>query len=194
MGWFGLTKSRDSNREIEEIRRLKSSLQDSFFNVKRDMTSVGEWIKKFDSREKINEQRFKEIEKKLAMLQGMMEYHASSQKARQGERSIVHERVQSLERSNQSFMNVQTLKKVSKRLTPMQKKVIALLSLAKKPLDYNTIAKELRISVVTVRRHINDIKRAGLEVKEKVSLDSKRKVFYIEEEIKERILTNKYKK
>jgi len=189
MRLFGFMKKRDFEREI---RGLKSGLQESFSGVKKDMTSAGDWIRKFDKKEKLNEQRFKDIEKRLVVLQGMMEYGIPSPKTRSEERSIVHERVQSLERSNSSFMNVQSLKKISKRLTPMQKKVIALLSLAKKPLSYNTIAKELKISVVTVRRHINDIKRTGLEIKEKVSVDNKRKVFFIEEKMKKNILVEKY--
>jgi len=195
MNLFGFGKKKKYEKEI---RGLKKSLEESFSNVKRDMDSVGKWIEIFRKKDKDYAKRFEEIERKLTVLSGLienglMEYKISRPKKNLNSRSIVHERVQSIERSNQSFMNVQSLKKVSKRLTPMQKKVVALLSLAKRPLEYNTLAKELKISVVTVRRHINDIKRAGLKIKEKVSVNNKRKVFFIDERMKQKI-TNRIKR
>lgn len=178
--------------EAEEIQRLKSSLKDSFSNVKQDISSIGDWIKVFKEKDKTHEEKFKEIDGQIQVLQRLVEHQMAKNEDNLNERSIVHERVQSFNRSDQSFMNVQkavgSTKSISKRLTPMQKKVVALLSIAKKPINYETIARELRINLVTVRRHINDIKRAGLDIKEKVSVDNKRKVFFIEEQTKQKII------
>ncbi len=192
MVWWFFGKRGGNNADSEELQRLKTSLKDSFSNVKQDIGAIGDWIRVFKEKDKEYERRFKEMDRQLRVLQGMMEYQMGKKREDLDERSIVHERVQSFNRSNQSFMNVQrgvqSMKSIGKRLTPMQKKVVALLSIAKKPLSYETIAGELKINLITVRRHINDIKRAGLNVKEKISVDNKRKVFFIEDQIKQKIM------
>jgi len=77
-------------------------------------------------------------------------------------------------------MNVQVLKD---KMTPSQKNLLNLLRNASIPLDYEIIAKELGLSTVTVRRHMNDIKRL-FEIKEMRDVDRGRKVFYIDKEAK----------
>ena len=84
-------------------------------------------------------------------------------------------------------MNVQSLKNLKEILTPAQKRVIQLLNSTEIPLEYEDIAKSLGISIVTVRRHINDMKKMGFQVKEKMNINTKRKVFYIERGIKKAI-------
>ncbi|MEK6907110.1 MAG: HTH domain-containing protein, partial [Nanoarchaeota archaeon] len=98
-----------------------------------------------------------------------------------------HERSRAFKRSNQSFMNVQSLKKLKEYLTPAQKRIIQILNVAEIPLEYEDIARELKLSVITVRRHVNDIKKMGFQVKEKINIDNGRKVFYIERAIKRAI-------
>ena len=84
-------------------------------------------------------------------------------------------------------MNVQNLKE---KLTPSQKRVLNLLNKSSVPIDYETIANELKLNIVTVRRHVNDIKKV-FEIKEMMDIDRGRKVFCIEKEVK---LTLKQKK
>src|SRR3989338_7677420 len=94
------------------------------------------------------------------------------------------ERIQSFNRSNQSFMNVQSIK----NLTPAQKQILALLSYAGGPMDYEGMAKKLGLSVITVRRHLNDIRRYGLNVEEKVSARGRKKVFSLDKKTRSMIL------
>ena len=62
-----------------------------------------------------------------------------------------------------------------------------MLNLAEIPLEYEDIARELKLSVITVRRHINDIKKMGFQIKEKMNVDAGRKVFFIENVMKRAI-------
>src|SRR3989344_946585 len=75
--------------------------------------------------------------------------------------------------------------------TPAQKRVIQLLMIAETPLEYEDIAKELKLNIITVRRHINDVKRLGFEIVERINTESNRKVFYIEKEVKKMIRAKK---
>jgi len=61
------------------------------------------------------------------------------------------------------------------------------------PLEYAQIAKKLGLNIVTIRRHINDIKRTGFEIKEKINAQKKRKVFYIDGKMKKLVLKGKIK-
>ena len=79
-------------------------------------------------------------------------------------------------------MNVQN-QPLKDKLTPSQKRVLNLLDKTSIPLDYETIANELKLSIITVRRHINDIKKV-FEIKEMMDVDRGRKVFYIGKEAK----------
>ena len=91
-------------------------------------------------------------------------------------------------------MNVQSLDNLKERLTPAQKRIIQVLDMAEMPIEYEDIARELGISIVTVRRHVNDIKKMGFQIKEKINVDAKRKVFYLEKDIKRAIKAIKHRK
>jgi len=191
MFWFFKNKKEDYDSKINSLDNL---VKTSFSNVKDDMTKVSNWIKFFKTNEIKQDDQIKELNNKLERLISEVSslkvlYEKAPEPERSIERSsrsIVHERVQSFKRSNQSFMNVQSLDNLKERLTPAQKRIIQVL-----PLEYENIAKELKLNIITVRRHINDIKRIGFDIKEKVSVDNGRKVFYLEKEMKKSILSKK---
>ena len=194
-------RKKNKKSEFEEIfskiNSLNSTTKSSFRNVKKDMGSVSKWIKYFKNNEIKQDNEIKKINKKIDFLISEIgdlrelyeEAPEPENNVRSNERSIVHERVQSFNRSNQSFMNVQSGLNVD--LTPAQKKIISVLTVSKRPISYETIANELKLNIVTIRRHINDIKRIGFKIKEKMSVDTHRKVFYIEKEVKKHILSRK---
>ena len=194
MFWFFKNKKEDYDSKINSLDNL---VKTSFSNVKDDMTKVSNWIKFFKTNEIKQDDQIKELNNKLERLISEVSslkvlYEKAPEPERSIERSsrsIVHERVQSFNRSNQSFMNVQSSLKGS--FTPAQKKIISVLTVSDIPLEYENIAKELKLNIITVRRHINDIKRIGFDIKEKVSVDNGRKVFYLEKELKKSILSKK---
>ena len=187
MFWFFRKKDSDFNRKLES---MNSMLKNSFDSIKNDMGLVSQWINAFNKKHQEYDKKFERMLSRLERLEEKLEKKHDLSSVNE-QRSIVHERVQSFKRSNQSFMNVQSVKKLGQRLTPAEKKLIQLLYIAKRPLDYDEMAKELKVSVVTARRHMNDIKKVGFQIEEKKDLDSGRKVFFIEERIKKAISSKK---
>jgi len=162
-----------------DIEHIHNVMQNSFKTVKSDMKNVSTWISHFKDRHSNHEDKFENLIKEVQNLKKIHEQHLENHHS-EGERSSVHEHVQSFERSNSSFMNIQSLKN---KLTPSQKKVLRLFHRAGVPLDYETIANELKLSVVTVRRHVNDIRKV-FEIKEMRDIDRGRKVFYVDKKAK----------
>ena len=175
-------------REDHEIKNVHNIMEKSFSNIKKDMSNISSWINHFKDKHERHEDSFDKVIKEIEEIKRMFEQHMKEHHFEQPiERSITIERVQSFNRSNQSFMNVQNLKE---NITPSQKRVLNLLNKASVPLDYETIANELKLNIVTVRRHVNDIKKV-FEIKEMMDIDRGRKVFCIGKEAK---LTLKHKK
>ncbi|MBU1245775.1 MAG: HTH domain-containing protein [Nanoarchaeota archaeon] len=179
--WF---KKKEGDSE-EKINQLHSSLKSSFSNIKRDFEHSMGHIDHLHSKKEEHHGRLTKIEERLILLEQML-LDLKGKKSKVGRSTI--ERVQSFNHS-ESFMNVQTIK----NLTPSQKQVVFLLLQSKNPLNYQVIADKVGSSIVTVRRHINDIKRAGVEVKEKISVKNRSKVFYLNDELKEELGQKKVK-
>ena len=177
--WF--FKKKDGN----EIKRIHGIMENSFSNIKKDMGNLSSWVKHFKGKHEEHNDSFDNLVKDIKYIKKVFESHMEEHHS--NEHSIVHEHVQSFNHSNQSFMNVQSLKN---KITPSQKKVLNLLNKANMPLDYETIASELKLSIVTVRRHINDIKRV-FEIKEMKDVDRGRKVFYIDNKAKMKLKRKK---
>lgn len=180
--WLFSSKKRDNNNVITS---MQEGIKESFDLVKGDFKKVSGWINTFNKRTIEHDERIYILEGKVNKLMNLII---------DGDQVI--ERVQSFNRSSQSFMNDQSNKDsgFSERLTPIQKKVVAFMIGLDIPLEYSQIAKKLGLNIVTVRRHINDIKRTGFEIKEKVNTKNKRKVFYIDEKIKKMILRGRSKR
>lgn len=174
--WFFRSKN------SSEIKKIHTIIEKSFSNIKKDMNNFSSWITHFKAKHEKHDDSFDRLIKEVEDIKKKFEKHIEIHHSENylNERSIAIERVQSFNRSNQSFMNVQILKD---KLTPSQKKVINLLNRANIPLDYETIAKELKLNIITVRRHINDIKKV-FELKEMNDIDRGRKVFYIDKKAK----------
>ena len=172
------------NKKEDKIKKIEGDLKNSFSNIKRDFSTVHEFLNHFRKKHDDHDKRFERIERELEMLQNLIAQTPSSD----DERSIVQSRSIAFNRSIDPFMNVQSLKNT---ITPAQKKVIHALSLAEIPLEYEDLAKELGLSIVTIRRHLNDLKRMGFDVKEKINIENGRKVFFIERAVKKAIMRRK---
>lgn len=176
-------------KKDDEIVKIKDNLKNSFSNIKRDVGLINELLDHFRSKHSEHDQRFERLERNLAEIKQLLAKKSTVNERL--ERSIVHERSRAFKRSNQSFMNVQSLKRLKENLTPAQKRVIQLLNVTEIPLQYEDMAKELGVSVITVRRHMNDMKKIGFQVREKFNIDTKRKVFYLENVVKGAIRSKK---
>ena len=173
---FWIFGKKKSEHLVDDLHKRTS---ESFSRVKIEMEKVGAWISHLDNHRKLHHGKINEIEKRLFVIEELIK------SAVQTEHSNIQSfnRVQS--RSNQSFMNVQSL---SDKITPKEKNVILCLLESDFPLEYSMLAKKLGISVITTRRHINDIKKSGFNIEERMDVNTKRKVFFIKNEIKRAIL------
>ena len=192
MGFWIFGRKKD-----DDVDKIRDNLKHSFSNIKNDIQSIHNVLKHFkqkheehDEKHGLHSEKFEKLEDEISRIHEILE----ELDRRKPERSIVHELVQSFKRSNQSFMNVQSLHNLKERLTPAQKRIIQVLDMAEMPIEYEDIARELGISIVTVRRHVNDIKKMGFQIKEKINVDAKRKVFYLEKDIKRAIKAIKHRK
>ena len=172
------------NKKEDRVKKIEDNLKGSFSNIKKDFGTIHEFISHFKKKHDDHDERFERIERELEMMRNLIVQTPSSD----DERSIVQSRSIAFNRSNDPFMNVQSLKNM---ITPAQKKVIHALSLAEIPLEYEDLAKELGLSIVTIRRHLNDLKRMGFDVKEKINIENGRKVFFIERAVKKAIMRRK---
>ncbi|MEK6835705.1 MAG: HTH domain-containing protein [Nanoarchaeota archaeon] len=170
-----------------KVEKLKSNLNNSFSNIKKDMNLIDKVLNQFKDKHEKHDQRLDKIEQTLMEMKEILEKNVDEEPTGE-ERSIVHERSIAFKRSNQSFMNVQKLKNV---LTPAQKRVIQLLMIAETPLEYGDIAKELKLSIITVRRHVNDVKKMGFNISERVDTEARRKVFYLDKMVKRMVRSKK---
>lgn len=161
-------------------KHLHKTLENSFLNIKKDFEHVHDLIKKIESKK---DEHHSNIEKILERLE-RLERSVYAENRHYNAYKPQFERVQSFNRSVQSFMNIQDIK----RLTPAQQQVIALLMGAGGPMDYEDIAKQLGLNVVTARRHINDITRVGFRINKKVSVKTRRKMFYLDEKVKNMLI------
>jgi biotin operon repressor len=172
------------NKKEDRVKKIEDNLKGSFSNIKKDFGTIHEFISHFKKKHDDHDEKFERIERELGMMRNLIVQTPSSD----DERSIVQSRSIAFNRSSEPFMNVQSLKNT---VTPAQKKVIHVLGLADMPLEYGDLARELGLSVVTVRRHLNDLKRMGFNVKEKVNVENGRKVFFIEKTVKRAIMRRK---
>jgi len=180
---FWLFKKRDDHK----WKTLHKSLKNSFENIKGDIAEISGG---FHEKHGHHEKRLKEIEEKLGYIIDIIENNEKIDKKYSVDESAI-ECVQSFNRSNQSFnrsnqsvMNIKSFEK----LTPAQKEVITLLVYMDKPLGYEDLAKNLGLNIVTVRRHVNDIFKIGLPIREKVDVRNRRKLFYLEREVKNKVI------
>lgn len=183
-------------RKEDRFDNIHKNLEHSFTNLKGEMNSVGKWINHFKEKHEKHDYKFDELFRKMNSIEeqiGVLNEKLKVQIREDNDRSIAIERIQSFNRSDQSFMNVQSVNSVD-NLTPAQKQVLALLVFAGGPLDYEDIATKLGLNIVTIRRHINDLKRAGIDIKEKVSVKNRRKLIYVDQEVKERVQSVEKKK
>src|SRR3989338_506781 len=128
MGFWIFCRKKD-----DDVDKIRDNLKHSFSNIKNDIQSIHNVLKHFkqkheehDEKHIAHSEKFEKLEDEISRIHEIL-----GELSRRGlERSIVHEHVQSFKRSNQSFMNVQSLDNLKERLTPAQKRIIQVLDMA----------------------------------------------------------------
>lgn len=177
--WFFGTKRGNLHKKVEELDKV---LKNSFSRVREDMGHLGNWVVNFRENQKHHENKLNDIIERLEKIENFILNIKPNIEFEEKE-ALRIERVQSFNRSDQSFMNVQSIEK----LTPAQKQVVALLVYAGGPMGYEDISKKLKLNVVTIRRHINDIERIGFKINKKVSVKNRRKIFYLDKNVRDKL-------
>lgn len=177
--WFFWKKRGDLHKKVEEIDKI---LKGSFSKVKEDMNHLGNWVINFRESQKSHENKLNDVVERLEKIENFVLNIKPGTEFEEKEVPTI-ERIQSFNHSDQSFMNVQSVKK----LTPAQKQVVALLVYAGGPMGYEDISKKLKLNVVTIRRHINDIERAGFGINKKVSVKNRRKMFFLDKKVRDKL-------
>lgn len=167
----------------KKVGILEKNLSDSFVNLKKDMGKVGYWIDHFKQKHSKHDERLNVIEQRLEKIMVLL-------KENEIECNEPIEHVQSFKRSDAAFMNIQSAKDLT-HLTPAQKQFLILLAYAGGPLDYSELSNKLKLNLVTVRRHMADLKRAGVPIIEKVSVKNRRKVFLLKKEVRDILIDKK---
>lgn len=176
--WFFKRKEEKDSKEIEE------KLKNSFKNIREDIGNLNDWVDHFKNKHEKHDGKFEHVLKRLEILENQFLGHVKDE-GLHAEKEGDFERVQSFNRSNQSFMNVQSdnldiqLDNL-KNLTPAQKRILLLMMGSGGPLGYEEIANKLKLSIVTARRHVNDILRGGVPLRQKMSVKNRRKMFQID--------------
>lgn len=205
MGWWFSKKEDHVEEDILTVKKrlhdVDENVRESFHNLKDDMRQVGQWIEHFQTLLAAKDEKIQHLEWKIGSLeqleqlveqQNTFKHDQKDVKTQSGEidRSKFEqlvEHVQPFNRSVQPFMNVQPLEVIGK-LTPMQRQVVGLLLYSGGPMDYEAIAQRLNINEITARRHLNDIRRAGIDIKRKVSDNNRKNLFFLDQRIREALV------
>lgn len=174
--WPFDSKKGDFDKKLAD---LSNNLKASFSSIKGDFSKVGDWISFLSKKSNEHDEKLEKIEQKL---NDLLEQKADT-----------IECIQSFNRSSDPFINVheRSIGVQSSNLTPIQKKVVMLLFGSGVGMRYEELAKKLNLNIVTIRRHINDIKRAGFDIKEKRESSNLRKVFFLGNEGKKLVIKAK---
>lgn len=196
--WF-FSKKRIDKR----IDELHVNMADSFKNLKKDMNGTVQWIEHFKTKHEAHDENIKSLHRRVNSLEEAYNELRDSLNVKGSVRTFMNVRTDDLispinvenEPSDRSrpFMNVRTFMNVAtvENLTAAQRNIVAFLIYSAEPMGYDDIAKKLGLSEVTIRRHISDMRRFGFKIYEKVSVKSRKKLFYFDEKSKKEIVTNK---
>ena len=185
-GWFFRKK---------EIEKIKEETKKGFDSVKKDITSVGGWIKHLDSEKNLQKKEIEDLKEVLSSIENEIE----------GIKNIIS--MMGEMKTNRVF---KTSKQLSNKQTPVyavqtgvqtgvqtpnfeqfsvtERAILWILLNSDMKLSYSDLAKMLGKERSTIRGQINTIKQKNEElIKEKIEKNGKKRV-YIPENIKEKIV------
>ncbi|MFA4960687.1 MAG: hypothetical protein WC548_03410 [Candidatus Pacearchaeota archaeon] len=190
--------------------KLKEEIQDSFGHVKTDFNKVGEWIKYFDDKTKVQDENTSKMKEDILILQDeinemrelisffkpQLSQGGFKQSTTAGDKQFVPVAVQTVVQTP-----VQT--DILDNLTVMERAIVWALLNSEMKLSYEDLAALLGKDKSTIRGQINTIRqKSSALIEEFREINGKKRIF-IPEEIKNRIIksvkikvndTKKYRK
>lgn len=199
MVWWLFSK-RSVHKKVDD---LQLKIADSFKNLKNDMRGTVQWIEHLNSKTDTHHDKIKGLERRLNNIENAfyelkenLSVHGTVQPFMNVHTVEPNQAIKAendLPDRSDLFMNVHTFMNVHavEKLTPSERNIIALMVYSKEPLSYSEISQKLGINEVTIRRHMSDIKRMGFKMNEKVSVRSRKKLFFFEDRVKKAIVSGK---
>lgn len=178
----------------KRVEKLRSDVQDSFTNVKKDFNKVGEWIKHLDDKHSSHKNDISDIRNQISSIQNDLaeikdfisffgpqlskdlSKHTQSNTNEQTYIDTVQTAVHS---------NVQT--DILSKLTVMERGIVWALLNSDMKLSYEDIAALLGKNKSTIRGQINTIKQKSNIIKESMEISGKKRL-YIPDEIKSSVM------
>jgi hypothetical protein len=182
----------------KEVEKVKEETRKGFENVKKDLSSVGEWIKHLDSEKKIHKGEIKELKEILSTMKEDMDElkNLFSLMNEMGPRSQIQTAVQTPNRvfkEQTAVCSVQTAVQTAVQTPNLdqfsitERAIIWVLLNTDMKLSYDDLAAMLGKEKSTIRGQINAIKQKSEVIEETIEKNGKKRLS-IPEEIKEKML------
>jgi len=185
-------------RKLEkEIERLKDVISNSFANVKNDLKNVSIWINHLDGKNKIYDEKFRNIENRIDTLQKEIEELKEMMILQsQGVFKQVFKQLSKHQTPVEGVQTgVQTAKKkenlrnfLFQNLTLMERAIVWVLLNTEMKLSCEDIAAVLGKNESTIRGQINNLKTKSPNLLSEIIEKNGKKRYYIESGVKEIIL------
>jgi len=182
----------------KEVEKVKEETKKGFENVKKDLNSVGEWIKHLDSEKKIHKDEINSLKKILSNIkEDVDEIKEAIQIMNEiGFKTPIQTSVQTPSRNlnkQTTVYPVQTVVQTAVQTPNLsnfsitERAIIWILLNTEMKLSYDDLAAMLGKEKSTIRGQINTIKQKSEILEESIEKNGKKRL-YIPEEIKEKML------
>ncbi len=180
------------------VEGVKEETKKGFENVKKDLSSVGEWIKHLDSEKKVHKKEIKDLKEILSTMKDDMDglKNLFSLMNEMGSRPQIQTAVQTPNRAfkeQTAVCSVQTAVQTAVQTPNLdqfsitERAIIWVLLNTDMNLSYDDLAAMLGKERSTIRGQINAIKQKSAIIDEKIEKNGKKRLS-IPEEIKEKML------
>lgn len=181
-----------------EIEKVKDETKKGFENVKKDLSSVGEWIKHLDSEKKVHKNEIKELKEVLATIKEDVDElkHLFSMMNEIGTAPQIQTTVQTPNKvfnKQTAVYSVQTGVQTGVQTPNLdqfsitERAILWILLNSDMKLSYDDLAAMLGKERSTIRGQINTIKQKSEIIEETIEKNGKKRLS-IPEEIKEKML------
>ena len=131
---FWLFKRKRDEEAHKKIEKVHEIIRNSFSNVKKDVSELGQWYKGLENKHKNNEYKFEEFEKRLKRLERELDYFLDIKTPETKEKEIKNEFKEA------NLVNNQLLSDTLNSLTTTHKKIFLTLFNLQKQLGTNKVS------------------------------------------------------
>jgi len=174
----------------KKVEKLRTEVQDSFENVKKDFNKVGEWIKHLDDKHVSHANDIGGIKEQLLMvhedlneIKDFISFFGTQMKASPSKQLQTNGGKQGLSVGVQTPVRTAVQTDILEDLTVMERGIVWALLNAEMKLSYEDLAALLGKDKSTVRGQINSIKQKGKGLIEEFREANGKKRLFIPEEV-----------